>query len=247
MITAAQVRERVQSLPSLPTSVVALGQAVADERCTVDRILAILQKDPSLSATILKLANTVGYGGARQVTDLRSAIQRLGFDAILHLGRSATIIRSLKDTPQLDPQKLWQHSVAVGMVCQGICRMLGKRSMEETAFLAGLIHDIGKIALDRCFPEAFGPVLQAIRDGQYFLDAEREHLGLTHADVGAMVAVYWNFADLLVEVIQTHHEPPAGAFLPNLVNLCDLLVRSRIPHYMQDETLCFSLQELGPF
>lgn len=247
MITAAQVRQRVQTLPSLPTSVVALGQAVADERCTVDRILAILQKDPGLSATILKLANTVAFGGARQVTDLRSAVQRLGFDAILHLGRSATIIRTLKDTPHLDPEKLWQHSVAVGLVCQGICRMLGKRSMEETAFLAGLIHDIGKIALDRCFPDDFAPALEAIRGGQPFLDAEREHMGLTHADVGALVAVYWNFADLLVETIQHHHEPPPGAFFPNLVNLSDLLVRSRIPHYTQDEQLCFNMTELGCF
>lgn len=247
MITAAAVRERVKTLPSLPTSVVALGQAVADERCTVDRILAILQKDPSLSATILKLANTVGYGGSRQVTDLRSAIQRLGFDAILGLGRSATIIRTLKDTPHLDPAKLWQHSVAVGLVCQGVCRLLGKRSLEETAFLAGLIHDIGKIALDRCFPEEFAPVIKAIQEGRPFLEAEKELMGLTHADVGAMVAVYWNFADLLVEVIQTHHEPPAGAFLPNLVNLCDLLVRSRIPHYVQDEELCLNLSEMACF
>lgn len=247
MITEAAIRERVQSLPSLPTSVVALGQAVADERCTVDRILAILQKDPSLSATILKLANTVAFGGARQVTDLRSAIQRLGFDAILHLGRSATIIRTLKDSPHLDPETLWQHSVAVGLVCQAICRLLGKRSLEETAFLGGLIHDIGKIALDCCFPVEFAPVLKAIGEGQYFLDAEREHLGVTHADVGAMVAVYWKFADLLVEVIQTHHDPQPGAFLPNLVNLCDLLVRTRIPNYPMDGTLCFNVAELPCF
>jgi putative nucleotidyltransferase with HDIG domain len=247
MITAEAVRVRVHSLPSLPTTVVALGQAVADDRCTMDRIMGILAKDPPLSATILRLANSVVYGGARQVTDLRSAVQRLGFDAMLNLGRTAAIIRNFRGANHLDALQLWQHSVAVGLTAKGICRMLGRRNAEEEAFLTGLLHDIGKIALDRCFTEEYAPVLAAVAAGREPLGAEREFLTLTHADVGGLVARHWNFADRMVEVIRTHHEPPTGAFLPHLIHLCDLLVRARIPNCPADEGLAFALEELPSF
>lgn len=247
MITESTVRLRVRTLPSLPTTVVAMGQAVSDERCTVDRVLGILAKDPPLSATMLRMANSAMYAGDRRVTDLRSAVLRLGFDAMLNLGRTAAIIRSFRGATHLDALRLWQHSVAVGITAKGICRLLKNRALEEPAFLSGLLHDIGKIALDRCFPEEYSPVVDAIQAGRVCYEVESELLGMTHADVGAMVAVNWNFADLLVEVIRDHHTPGPGAFLANLVYLCDLLVRARIPNGPADEVLAFSLEELPPF
>jgi len=187
MITADLVRTRVKTLPSLPTTVVALGQAIADDRCNVDRVLNILAKDPALSATMLRLANSVMYGGDQRVMDLRTAVMRLGFEALLNLGRTAAIIRSFRGTNHLDPMRLWQHCVAVGLVSKGICRLLRQNSMDESAYLAGLLHDIGKIALDRCFSDEYGPVVQGIEEGEQCLDAEFGRLGLTHADIGAMV------------------------------------------------------------
>ena len=247
MITADQVRTRVKTLPSLPTTVVALGQAVSDDRCTVDRILGILAKDPPLSASLLRLANSLAYGGDNKVSDLRNAVMRLGYDAILNLGRTAGVIRTFRSANHLDPLKLWQHSVAVGMVAKGICRLLKKRNLEEVAFLAGLLHDIGKIALDHCFTEEYGPVIEAIQAGEFCLEAEKRILGITHAEVGSLVAVHWNFSDTLVDVIRDHHDAPPGAFLPCLINLCDLLVRSRIPSGPYDETLAFVLEESQSF
>jgi len=247
MITEATIRLRVRTLPSLPTTVVAMGQAVADERCTVDRVLGILAKDPPLSASMLRLANSVMYAGDNRVTDLRTAVLRLGFDAMLNLGRTAAIIRSFRGANHLDTLRLWQHSVAVGITAKGICRLLKNHSLEESAFLTGLLHDIGKIALDLCFPDEYAPVVAAIQAGRVGYEAEAELLGLTHADVGAMVAVDWNFPDMLVEVIRDHHSPQPGAFLTNLIHLCDLLVRARIPNSPADELLAFSLEELPPF
>jgi putative nucleotidyltransferase with HDIG domain len=247
MITADLVRQRVKSLPSLPTTVVALGQAVSDDRCTVDRILGILAKDPPLSASLLRLANSIAYSGDSKVSDLRNAVMRLGYDAILNLGRTAAVIRTFRGANHLNPLQLWQHSVAVGMVAKGICRLLKKRSLEETAFLAGLLHDIGKIALDRCFTTEYEPVVAAIQAGEFCVEAEDRILGMTHAEVGSLVATHWNFSDTLVEVIRDHHAPKPGVFLSNLANLCDLLVRSRIPFSPYDETLAFVLEESPVF
>jgi len=247
MITQDLVRQRVRDLPSLPTTVVALGQAIADDRCTVDRILTILAKDPPLSAAMLRVANTAGYAGDARVSDLRTAVQRLGYDALVNLGRTTAVIRGFRDSKHLDSTMLWQHSVAVALTSKAICRLQGNRAMEETAFLAGLLHDIGKLALDRCFTEEYAPVVQAFLAGEFIVDAEKRLLGITHAEVGAMVAENWNFPPDLVEAIRDHHVPLKGAFLSNLVNLADLMVRTRIPFGPADEALVVSMEELPAF
>ncbi|BDU77831.1 HDOD domain-containing protein [Mesoterricola sediminis] len=243
MITSDVVRQRVRTLPSLPTTVVSLGQAIADDRCSVDRVLGILAKDPPLSASMLRLANSVAYAGDQRVLDLRTAVMRLGFEAVLSLGRTAAIIRSFRGADHLDVFRLWQHSVAVALVSKGICRLIRRNHLDETAYLAGLLHDIGKIALDRCFSDAYGPVIQAIDRGDPWLDAEFGQLGLTHAEVGAMVAEHWAFPEALVIAIRDHHEDGLVHFLPALVQIADLLVRTRIPNGPADEHLMFALEE----
>ena len=247
MITEELIRQRVRNLPTLPTPVVALGRAVDDDRCTVDRILGILAKDPHLSAAMLRLANSVAYAGDGQVSDLRAAVMRLGFDAVLNLGRTASIIRNFRSSRHLDTLQLWQHSVAVALTAKAICRLQRNRSLEETAFLAGLLHDIGKIALDHCFSEEYAPVVDAFRAGEFLVDAEQRLLGITHAQVGALVAANWSFPEDFVEAIKEHHAPPEGALLPSLIHLSDLLVRTRIPNGPADESLVVVLEEVPAF
>lgn len=249
MITAEQFTSRLKTraLPSLPLTVVALGQAVQDERCTVDRILAILSKDPPLSATLLRLANSALYAGEGSVMDLRTAVMRLGFDAVANLGTGAGVIRTLKGGTHLDAMRLWQHSVAVGLTAKGICVLARRHGQAETAFLTGLLHDIGKIALDTCYPEEYAAVVARVAAGSPYLDAERDLLGMDHAEAGALLAANWSFPEEIIAVIREHHEPQPGDFMPNLIHLCDLLVRTRIPMGPADERLMFSLEEHPAF
>ena len=248
MISREQFTSRLKAktLPSLPLTVVALGEAVQDERCTVDRILGILSKDPSLSATLLRLANSALYSGTDSVMDLRTAVLRLGFDAVANLGTGAAVIKTLKGGTHLDALKLWQHSVAVGLTAKGVCILAKRHGQAETAFLCGLLHDIGKIALDTCFPEAYAEVLKAVAEGAYFVDAERALLGMDHAEAGALLAADWSFPETIVEVIRGHHDPqPAAAVIA--LGLWFLLVRTRIPMGPADERLAISLEDLPAF
>lgn len=250
MITREQLTSclKAKTLPSLPLTVVALGEAVQDDRCTVDRILAILSKDPPLSAALLRLANSALYAGEGSVADLRTAILRLGFDAIANLGTGAAVIRTLRGGTHLDAVRLWQHSVAVGLTAKGICKVARRHGQVETAFLSGLLHDIGKIALDTWFPEAYRGVLDRVAEGSaFFVEAERDLLGMDHAEAGSLLAADWRFPETIVEVIRDHHDPKSGDFLPNLIHLSDLLVRTRIPMGPADERLSFSLESLPAF
>jgi len=172
---------------------------------------------------------------------------RLGFDAMFKLGQSAAIIRSIKGGSHLEPLRLWQHSVAVGLVARGICGLAGQGAQQESAYLAGLLHDIGKIALDQCFADQYGPVVDACARGAVCLEAERELLGITHAEVGAMVALQWNFPEPLVAAIRDHHAPAGGDFLTCAIQLADLLVRTRIPNGPADEALAFVLGDEPAF
>ena len=126
MITADSSASGCDTLPSLPTTVLALGHAVADDRCTVDRIMGILAQDLALSAALLRLANSVMYVRDDRVMDLRSAVMRLGFDA-----SSTWASRPPSSAPSAaaatwTPWPLWQHSVAVGLVAKGICALAGQ-------------------------------------------------------------------------------------------------------------------------
>ncbi len=247
-INVQELRLRAKKLPSLPAAVVALNQAVQDDRCTVDRLLGILQKDPPLSASLLRLANSALYAGDGEVRDLKTAILRLGFDAVANLGTGVAVIKTLKGSSRLDAIALWRHSVAVGLVARGVSRMVKKHGDAETAFLGGLLHDIGKLALDFCFPDEYTPVLKKVQEsGLHHVEVEKELLGIDHAEAGAILANQWVFPDAIVSMIRDHHAPPKGEYLPNLINLSDLLVRTRIPNSPADELMVVNLPEEPTF
>jgi len=241
MINPDLINQRVQDLPSLPASVMSLAEIAGDVRSTLDDIYNVLEKDPALSAGILRLANSSLYSVGNLASDLRTAIQRLGMDAILNLGRSVSIIRNYRSGESLDVVHLWQHSTAVGLVAKAICKHLKNFALVETAFLSGLLHDIGKIVLDRCFIDEYAPVLRAIGEGEDELEMEKKFMNITHPEIGAHVAVNWKFPDNIIEVIRDHHDPKPGSFLPNLVHYSDLLVRTRFPNGPADKKIFLNL------
>jgi len=243
MINADLVKQRVQELPSIPASVLALAKISGDERSTTDDVYRVLEKDPALSASVLRLANSSAYAIGNLASDLHTAIQRLGMDAILNLSRSVAVIRNYKFGESLDVVRLWQHSTAVGLTAKAICKHLKNVALAETAFLAGLLHDIGKIALDRCFSDEYRPVLNAVKAGEDGLEMEKKMLNITHMEVGAIVAANWKFHHDIVEVIQDHHNPKKGVFLSNLIYYSDLLVRSRFPSNLADEGIVLNLSD----
>ncbi|MDP6038952.1 MAG: HDOD domain-containing protein [Candidatus Latescibacteria bacterium] len=178
-----------------------------------------MQLDPGLLATIFKLVNSSYYGFNKQVKDLPLAITLLGLEEIANLVLAVQVFEQLGDYENgagLDLQEFWRHSVGTAFVARAVAKKLNTET--ESAFLAGMLHDLGKIILDRYFSDFYGAVFQIIGEEDISIaQAEQEVLGLTHAAIGGQLAEEWKFPKTFLNAIHHHHEPSSATRYQRLV------------------------------
>jgi len=225
-----KIVEKIQKLPTLPVVVTQVMRMVEDSATTAADINRIISNDPSLSSKILKLVNSAFYGFPRRISTVTQAIVILGFNTVKSLALSASVFDVFKGKgSSFDRTAFWQHSIAVG-VCSQIISKKVHYSKPEESFIAGILHDIGKIALDQYAHEDFEEVLKTAESTNCsVIEAERKVLGATHAQVGRWMALKWNFPDNLLEPIAFHHSPQSAKTSPELasmVHLSDILVKT---------------------
>ena len=209
---ADKIKEKmraIEGLPPFPATHAKVMELANSDASNSEEIAEQIQRDPNFLATVLKLANSSFYGFSRKVDSLKLAVSLLGLKEIVNLAVSLQVFQQLSDgAPQskFDTMAFWKHSVGTAFIARVIAQKL--QTEVETAFLAGLLHDIGKVILDRFFTEFYGEVLERVQaEKTPFLQAELETLNITHAHVGGYLAVNWNFADTLIEAVVCHHDP----------------------------------------
>lgn len=211
-LTEDQIRTRVKALPPLPRVVHELRAALADEATGMECVVAIVATDPALTMAALRLANSSFYGVSGRVATLRDAVQTLGLNTLSAAVMTAAVMAGFQrsECAGFDMAGAWRHAVATALSAEALA---GAREVDVgTAYVAGLVHDIGRIALAAHFPAEFSAVLARMADRDEMpVEAERELLGLDHAQVGAMIAGHWRLAPVVVEAIAGHHELQAGA------------------------------------
>lgn len=223
---------RLKDLPTLPVIVTRIMQIAKDEKSSAKDLGRMIAKDQSISSRILRLANSAFYGYSRTITSIPQAVVVLGFETVKSLALSASVFDVLgrSDSRFFDREKFWLHSIG----CAKACELLAKQVRypdPETAFLAGLLHDIGKVVLDRIFPEEYQQVANSIREASRpIVEVEKEVLlGVGHDDVGFWLGQHWKFPPLLLESIHHHHHPedsePHGILLASLVHVADCITR----------------------
>lgn len=219
--TLDQVAEAVAEVPALPLTVQRVMDACAggdaDARAVSEMILA----DQGLTANVLKLANSAYYGHPRRVTTVTDAVVLLGMSAIRSLALSSHTARLLsRPLPGYAMARgdLWRHSLAVAFVSRRLAAEGAAVAVEE-AFVAGLLHDLGKVVLSDFLGDGFEELTVTAHRRRIPLHvAERELLGFDHADVGARIAGAWRFPPPLVEAIGMHHRPAEAAVAPALTH-----------------------------
>lgn len=202
----------VRNLPSLPAVVVELLQSIDNDDADTRQLAAKLACDQALAAKMLRVANSSFYGLQGKVESIGDAIVVLGLHGVRTLATAAAVMDVFAAKAQhgkhegYDLHTFWRHSIAVALCAKEIART--QRMNQGNAFAAGLLHDIGRLALASCFPLHLAAVAQARRTANdCWLFAERRVLGLDHAAIGLLLCEHWRFPPLLSRAIGMHHAP----------------------------------------
>jgi putative nucleotidyltransferase with HDIG domain len=221
--------EDTPDLPTIPRVTMEVAHLVDSPTTSASTVAHALARDQALTAKVLKMANSAFYGAPRKISTVTDAIVLLG----MHTIRNMTMAVSCQEV--LDREvisyairrgDLWKHSMCVGFAAQQIAKKARYRITEE-AFVAGLLHDIGKVLISTYLSKEFSDVmLRAQESNQEFSVSEQDILGFDHAEVGARLTEHWNLPSHLVEAIRYHHTPslqePPNA-LTSIVHLADVL------------------------
>ncbi len=208
--------DTIEDLPALPPIVLALEQALQDEKTDAEDIANIVSKDPSLAAKLLKLVNSAAFGGAAgEISSISQAVARLGFKEVSRLFTALAVIQTFDSVAsQLDHKRFWQHCLTAGFATRVIKRFCSSASLysDDEAYLAGLLHDVGILVLDQVFPKAFAQICALAKEKELpYPDAEHFILKLDHGDIGGMLLRRWKLPDPIVEAVSHHHHPSEAA------------------------------------
>jgi HD-like signal output (HDOD) protein len=229
--TSRRLVGRLDKLPSVAASYWALTKALMQPEIGLAEIADIMEEDPAMSAKVLQLVNSAYFGFAHRVTSIHQAVMYLGVELLrgLLLTARAFALMGTESVEGFSLDQLQAHSVLTG---RAAARFLTNPQMVEEAFTAGILHDVGQIVLALGFPDRFGGVRQAAREGRRPLqEIEKEILGVTHAEVGAYLLGVWGLPFSIVEAVAFHHCPSlvteGARDVLAAVHVADALVEAR--------------------
>jgi len=200
---------RVTELPTLPSTVARILEISGSDNSSAADLAKVIYLDQSLAAKVLRIANSPFYGFARKVKTLEHATVILGFKDIRNMALAMTVFSSFcvkTRNTQFDRVRFWEHSLSCGLAAKVVGEAAGLNRTE--LFVTGLIHDLGKIILDRYHQDGFQEVLEvAAKTGMRWTEAEQEVLGFTHAELGQALLEAWKFPSELTCPVGFHHRP----------------------------------------
>ena len=223
---------RCPSLPSLGSINKALQGLLLTEQRYTAQIAEIIRRDPSLTSRLLRLVNSVYYGLSTPVNSIEEAVFYLGVRQIRQLAMVTPVIEDFQrlarqcDFPW---REFWQHCIGTAILTREVTSSVAGSS-DDADYVAGLVHDVGKIVMAWTFPEHFAEIHRQAKDGaQELLEIENEILGMDHAELGALYLERHRLPELMITSARFHHRPeqaPQFGHVVASVQIADLLLRS---------------------
>jgi putative nucleotidyltransferase with HDIG domain len=218
-------------IPSLPLVCSRLTETIEDPRSSTVQIAELISHDPALTARLLKLVNSSFYGFPNRIETPSQAVMIIGTAHLCDLALTTAITRIFRHIPPdlVSMESFWRHSIACGLAA----RLLAAQRREpdgERFFVAGVLHDIGRLVLYLEVPDAAREALTRSRERDELLHvSEREVIGFDHAAVGAALLRAWRLPASLEEAVAHHHRPPGAQRYPveaALVHAADIIAQS---------------------
>ncbi len=208
--SAQRILKEVKDLPPFSAIANRALKLTNDPRSSAIDISRVISYDPAFTARVLRMANSAYYGFSRKVTTVSEAIVILGYETLKSVVLALTLQKFYDREVHgygLEKGDLWKHSVGCALASRLIATQVKYISIEE-AFVAGLLHDVGKVILNQFVREEIDKIIELSgSQGLSFAEAEKQVLGFDHQDIGSKVAEKWNFNDKIVEAIRCHHRP----------------------------------------
>lgn len=231
-VTLEQIVGQTSDLPSIPAAAIRVMRETERAESSASTVAEHLATDQSLSVRVLRLANSPFYGLARKVTNLSEAVVVLGMRTVKNLALVASTYPWMtRPLPGycLGPNEMWRHAFATAVGAQLVAQLTRKAKPDE-AFTAGLLHDLGKVALSVWIDNKIQAIaFYAQREQIPFDEAERKVLGYDHTQVGEHLAHAWNLPEDICSVVRYHHHPsdcPTIVALVDCVHIADFLAMS---------------------
>ncbi len=222
-------------LPVLPEVLLTLLSACDDQETSLSDIADIISRDPALSLRVLQLVNSAYYGFRHSFNSIEQAVIYLGANTVKHLAVTTSVHQVFKQkqgngSAQPEADSFWYHSLMSATIARRLALETGGCNADE-AYLAGLLHDVGKLLLVSAFPKSYCLKSPHVMSSPEDLQRESDLTGLNHCEAGAWLVRKWSLGSLVADAIEYHHEPleqVTEAFpLVKIVYLANVLAKGR--------------------
>lgn len=204
-----QLINMVDKIPTFQESVHRILALTTSPDCSAKDLVQVIEHDPILTIKVLKLVNSAYFGLSQEVTSVNHSVVYVGINTIKNVAISVATTGALPKTNKagLNMNRFWEHSLAVGVIAKLLAENKGVGKNEQANyFVAGLLHDIGKVLFAHFMPTEYQQVLQKSEDEKIPLhQAEKSLLGFDHSEIGAMIATKWQLPTDLISSIKNHH------------------------------------------
>jgi putative nucleotidyltransferase with HDIG domain len=223
-----------RELASLPQTLAEVLRVTREEHSSASDLSAVILKDPSLTARVLRIVNSAYYGLGRQIGSISQAVMTIGMRQVTALALSSSVYKMTDNWKStFDRRAFWRHSLEVAIAARMIAEKVKWRNLEEP-WVAGLLHDIGLLVLDRSYPKEFARIWTIAQREQALEDLEIEQWNTDHARVAQFLLQQWNIPEAICSAVGNHHttftpnETDPDRTLTQIVCLAHLLSRSAL-------------------
>ncbi len=216
-----EIEMAVREMPAISPVMTKINQISHEMDTSPRELVKIIMIDPVLTGKVIRLVNSSFYGLPRRIQSLAQAVVLLGVNTVKNLAISTALLSAVhveeKNSP-LPQREFWQHCLGTAIASRFLAKNLKTITVHpETFFIAGLLHDVGKILLVKTDPGKYKNVMDESRDKEVALAVtESVHFGFTHMQAGGVLARQWKLDDNLTSVIESHHSPPGKTADPLL-------------------------------